>query len=220
MVSFTCSTCAKNLGNCDSISCDKCNSWHHLSCSNTDKPTFDHYCNDKTQTWLCPDCTYLCSSCNLLFKKNSNSICCANWETWLHLKFSGLTKINFLDISQTDKQWYCRNCLHTIFPFNSIDNNKLRNTMHPKTETKLTNQGILNANTYCTRCSTYHNLTRVPTVIHVITLYTKNVAHLREESWFQIGNAAHVWKKIPFHDVNNEVLIAENFDSNYVPLQF
>ena len=125
MASFTCSTCVKNLGNCDSISCDKCNSWHHLSCPNIDKSSFDHYCNNKSQTWLCSDCTCLCSSCN--------SICC---ETWLHLKCSGLTKINFLEISQTDKQqWYCRNCLHTIFPFNSIDNNKLLNTMHLKTKT-------------------------------------------------------------------------------------
>ena len=90
MSSFTCLTCANIIKNCNSISCDNCDSWHHLQCTNIDiqKKLF---VRDKKKKWICPKYTY-CSYCNLVLKRVSNSINCNGCNVWVHLKCSGLTK--------------------------------------------------------------------------------------------------------------------------------
>ena len=70
--------------------------------------------------------------CNLPFKKLS-SICCDLCDNWIHLKCSGLKRLQFGELSSSDKTWYGKNCFSDIFPFHKINNQKLITTMQPST---------------------------------------------------------------------------------------
>ena len=105
------------------------------------------------------------------FKPISNSVNCDNCNVWVYLKCSGLTKERFLSLSNSEDQWYCRNCTHTIFPFNSIDNKKLLSTMQIRVKSSiLTQQIIQKANPYCTKClkKSYNHIKEF-TALHVNT---------------------------------------------------
>ena len=89
--------------------------------------------------------------------------------------------------------------------------------MYLKTKTKLTIKVILNANTYCTRCSKNvsqpHKGAYYNSYNHII--HKKCCTLKRGELFPNWECCTCMGKKFPFHNVNNEVLIAENFNSNY-----
>ena len=42
----------------DCICCDNCNILVHKSCFDMFLATFDHYCLNKSLTWICPSCNF------------------------------------------------------------------------------------------------------------------------------------------------------------------
>ena len=104
---------------------DKCQKWSHTSCTDLDDYAFKVYCNTNGKSWICKSCIdNFCSFCNLPFK-NRASICCDLCNSWIHLKCSGLNRLQFDELSTTNKDWYCKNCYSDIFPFHNINNHKL-----------------------------------------------------------------------------------------------
>ena len=202
MTSFTCPTCAKLINNCNSISCDNCDSWHHLICTNIDEQTFNLYINDKTK------CTN-CSDCKMKLKPISSSINCDNCNIWVHLKCSGLTKERFLSLSNSEDQWYCRNCTRTIFPFNSIDNKKLLITMQIRAKSSILTQQIIQiANPYCTKC-----LKKVCTSCkHLI--HKKCCTFNRHDTRLERVCSSCTSEIFPFSNMSDDELIRINFNSN------
>ena len=91
-----------------------------------------NYCITK-KSRICKTCiNNFCTLCNLPLKKMA-SICCVLCNNWIHLKCSGLKRLQFEERSSSDKTLYCKNCFSDIFPFHSIDNPKLNTTMQPPT---------------------------------------------------------------------------------------
>ena len=116
------------------IACNDCNSWFHSSCAKLSDQEFFSFCNDNTLRWVCSVCKQNshCHKCNIRFKSNDNSICCDLCQKFYHLRCSRLTKKYFFGLSYSDESWFCRPCNELIFPFSSLDNNKLHKFLEIK----------------------------------------------------------------------------------------
>ena len=49
---------------------------------------------------------------------------CDLCELWIHIKFNNLNYLDYTYLQNCHESWYCIECCSTIFPFNSIFNNK------------------------------------------------------------------------------------------------
>ena len=63
----------------------------------------------------------------MIVKKTQNSLVCKNCKTNIHLKCSGLNKLDLSQFSTSDSNWYCKWCVTEILPFSNLDNKKLIN---------------------------------------------------------------------------------------------
>ena len=45
-------------------------------------------------------------------------------ELWIHIKCNNLNSLDYRYLQNCDESWYCIECYSTIFPFNSLSNNK------------------------------------------------------------------------------------------------
>ena len=72
-----------------------------------------------------------CNRCSKQVIDNKhNAICCDNCNTWIHLKFSGLTKSDFKMLGDNPSDiWYCKKCLQNNFPFAGMDNRRFENSI-------------------------------------------------------------------------------------------
>ena len=46
---------------------------------------------------------------------------------WIHLKCSGLSKKQFMQLGNDSSQWSCKQCANEAYPFHSLDNQRFRN---------------------------------------------------------------------------------------------
>ena len=69
--------------------------------------------------WYCNRCN-ICLNCNTKFTLGK-SICCDLGKHWFH-GHCAKVKNSFTKLSQSDKQWNCRDCLRDGFPFYELDN--------------------------------------------------------------------------------------------------
>ena len=49
---------------------------------------------------------------------------CDLFELWIHFKCNKLNYLDYRYLQNCDESWYCIDCCSTIFPFNSLSNNK------------------------------------------------------------------------------------------------
>ena len=49
---------------------------------------------------------------------------CGLCELWIHIKCNKLNYLDYRYLQNCDESWYCIDCCSTIFPFNSLSNNK------------------------------------------------------------------------------------------------
>ena len=70
-----------------------------------------------------------CNRCSKQVIDNKhNAICCDNYNTWIHLKRSGLTKSDFKMLGDNPSDiWYYKKCLQDNFPFTGMDNQRFKN---------------------------------------------------------------------------------------------
>ena len=71
-----------------------------------------------------------CPKCSELVNDNEDSICCDLCDSWFHLKCSLLdrTKFQFL-VENSSESWFCKFCIKKSLPFQSLTDNKLKNTI-------------------------------------------------------------------------------------------
>ena len=101
---------------CNCISCDYCNKWYHLQCTDLTESQFDIFKKDKSFEWFCQKCeSNVCRKCNIITRDNVR-IQCQKCENKYHLRCAGLSKTAFIPATL----WYCYQCLDEIFPYNSI----------------------------------------------------------------------------------------------------
>ena len=144
------------IGNKSCIACDCCDTWYHQSCTSLTTDEFQTHCKNKKLSWICATCeaNTHCAKCCIKFipKTNQKSICCNKCDKFFHLKCSGLTIASFYHLSNSNETWYCRSCKNNIFPFHSIDNNKLLNCMQINVN-KIPLPQPSNFHTECSCCS-------------------------------------------------------------------
>ena len=63
-----------------------------------------------------------CSICKFRVLNNHKAIFCNICHLWTHLKCTPLSLVEYIDISLSEDDWYCPNCLSEIFSFNHYDN--------------------------------------------------------------------------------------------------
>jgi len=235
----TCKTEVKNKSDC--ICCDKCNKWFHFKCSKLRKSEFDIYCLDNSFEWLCENCSNdCCKKCDIIFRKNANAISCDLCDEWFHLKCSGLNKDIFKKLAESDDEWYCTPCKSFIFPFNSIDSNKLTslgfNSIHNKDhENKLRTLFLPNTTVqvscldYKHDCSVCTNLIKNPRVLrssipcpsckHMIH---KKCSSLNSSQLSSLKSTTNIWEcprctkmKFPFSELEDEEIYLCSFNSNW-----
>ena len=178
--------------------------------------TFKIFVQDKKKNWLCPKCSN-CSYCNLKFKPVSNSINCDSCDGWVHLKCSGLTKEKFHALSVSQDPWYCRPCLNKIFPFNSIDNNKLLSTMQTKVKIPTLSHNIIQkANPYCTKCLKQvlqpHKGIYCTSCNHII--HKKCSPFNKNDTCPMRECLSCICEKFPFGNMSNDELVTTSYNSN------
>lgn len=103
------------LDNQDSICCDECDGWLHLSCSQLTFKQFSTL-SSTDNPFYCPACCLKmeCPTCSKICKVGQSSIFCNSCEHWVHEKCSAVTPSDFLKFSNSDLIFNCCNCL---FPF-------------------------------------------------------------------------------------------------------
>ena len=53
-----------------------------------------------------------------------SSVQCDLCELWIHIECNKLNYLDYRYLQNCDESWYCIDCCSTIFPFNSLSNNK------------------------------------------------------------------------------------------------
>ena len=77
----------------------------------------------------------LCSSCSKLVRNNQRGIFCDICNRWSHLSCTTLSVNDYIMLSNSSDSWFCKFCLETLFPFNTISDdveflNAIFNYMH------------------------------------------------------------------------------------------
>ena len=128
-ISEKCRKCWSQVGpKHKSICCDICNKWFHFKCSKLSKEEFNFYSKNADKIWRCPYCAiYGCKNCTKVIKHNQDSICCDICNIWVHLKCSGLSKVEFKTLSQgnRDEPWFCKTCICESLPFENLNNKQI-----------------------------------------------------------------------------------------------
>ena len=128
-MSDLCSKCNLDVNNNDCLCCDGCNQWTHLTCTTISNLEFRNLTKNKNSMWYCNRCN-ICLNCNTKFTLGK-SICCDLCKHWFH-DHCAKVKNSFTKLSQSDKQWNCRDCLRGMFPFYELDNKRLKNVLIPQ----------------------------------------------------------------------------------------
>ena len=238
---YKCPSCKIDVKNkSNSICCDKCNKWFHLKCTNLRQSEFEIYCIDNSFEWICENCSNdCCNKCEIIFRKHNNAISCDSCEGWFHLKCSGLSKELFKKLAVSDDDWYCTPCKNIIFPFNSLDANKLYslsfNSIHTKDhENKLRTLFLPNTVQvacidYSHDCSVCTKLVKNPKALRSSIpcpsckhLIHKKCSNLNSSQLSSLKTNKNIWEcpsctklKFPFSEFEDEDIYLRSFNSNW-----
>ena len=67
---------------------------------------------------------FLCRICTKNVHDKDKAVQCDLCELWIHIKCNNLNYLDYRYLQNCDESWYCIDCCSTIFPFNSLSNNK------------------------------------------------------------------------------------------------
>ena len=65
-----------------------------------------------------------CRSCEKNVSDKDKAVQCDLCELWVHIKCNSLNYLDYRYLQNSNESWYCIECCSTIFPFNSLFNNK------------------------------------------------------------------------------------------------
>ena len=126
-IEFPCIVCMDNcIEDQEAICCDMCENWTHLKCINLSRKKFD-LLSKSSLPYDCCKCylTIICAKCNKNCTTKQNAIYCSSCDRWVHLDCTSLTYDEFTFLSNTNIKYHCQKCFVALFPFNTIENNKL-----------------------------------------------------------------------------------------------
>ncbi len=170
--------------------------------------------------------------CEKTVGENQNSIFCDACNTWLHLKCSGLNKIEFNILSESpDTDWFCKHCFKNIFPFQNLDDKKFRKLIETGNAKSLNRwKSITNKTTgYDKACSVCSETIRVAKTSipcgNCKHLIHKKCAKLNNFSINNINSHLTEWEcescttklfsTLPFIEIEQHELIDLAFNSNF-----
>ena len=113
-----CKHCSKIVyDNSNSICCNKCENWFHVpKCAKIKIKDFDKFVKDKSLNWICTYCVlFPCLKCDKPVFNFQNKIKCICCSKLIHLKCSGLNRLN-----KQDDAFICNLCYAP--PFSSLSN--------------------------------------------------------------------------------------------------
>ena len=133
-----CSFCQKNFKppNFESIFCDGCKTWIHLSCSGLSKHNFNFY-SYNSDLFYCKYCAKkfefkvvgtedFCKNCFKRFTSNDKCVYCEGCFKWIHYKCVSIPKENFNKICKNDLPFFCETCslkISVCYKCNSVCKN-------------------------------------------------------------------------------------------------
>ncbi len=121
---FKCTKCQLPcLDSENSICCDDCDEWTHLSCTKLTVKQFQHLSSSDTK-FYCPSCHLksICPICSKVCRHNQNCILCDKCDKWLHIKCIKLDIKEFRKLSNSHCQFFCEICIANSLPFHTEDN--------------------------------------------------------------------------------------------------
>ena len=62
-----------------------------------------------------------CLSCAKTVRSNQRGIFCDICNAWCHLSCTSLSILDYNNLANSSDDWFCHNCLMSIFPFNRLD---------------------------------------------------------------------------------------------------
>ena len=65
-----------------------------------------------------------CRICAKNVRDKDNALKCDLCKLWIHIKCNNLNHLDYRYLQNYDESWYCIEYCSTIFPFNSLSNNK------------------------------------------------------------------------------------------------
>ena len=65
-----------------------------------------------------------CGICAKTVHDKDKAVQCDLCELWIHIKCNKLNYLDYRYLQNCDESWYCIDYCSTIFPFNSLSNNK------------------------------------------------------------------------------------------------
>ena len=233
---YACPSCQNIVKNNrdDAIECEVCRKWFHFPCSNLTEHQFRILCKEKYFEWICDKCRDdECSKCEKIFKwdaRFSCSLCNRNY----HPRCQGLNAQACKTIDPV--KWLCISCTSDIFPFSSVNFNKIENlsfnSICPnKHENKLrrlqqnldTVKDSLTPDSRCNVCSRLvckpSKAIPCPTCNH---LTHKKCSGLSQSDIINFKRTKNIWecphcsqKKFPFMNVEDDELALCTFNSNW-----
>jgi hypothetical protein len=62
-----------------------------------------------------------CSVCSKSVRENQKGLYCDSCCSWLHLKCTKFTNLDYLDLQADHSDWFCSACIAQMFPFGNIE---------------------------------------------------------------------------------------------------
>ena len=122
-IAYNCTVCAKLCHhNQNSLCCDNCDEWTHLSCTNLNKRDFNRL-SSSNLSFYCRNCELVatCPLCSKYCQNGENSILCDCCNKWHHLNCTSLSYKEFINLSSSNLHYYCDKCSASFLPFCSLD---------------------------------------------------------------------------------------------------
>ena len=98
----------------------------------------------------------ICIICQKVCNISDKCICCAVCNKWIHLKCSKLTIKQYENYSHSNDCYYCKLCLDSILPFQSLQNMEVIDLMLTKPNNQIPSDLISKNNYRCTKI--FHNI--------------------------------------------------------------
>ena len=195
----------------------------HFRCLKLSKDEFNLYAKTADKIWRCSYCViYRSNKCTKVIKHNLNSLCCNVCNTWVHLKCSRLSKVDFETLSQgnKDEPWFCKTCIYESLPFGNLDNKQIKKLWYRVSPVSVKSK-IQEYHKSCNICKKRNHL--IDKGIPCVSCKSFSHKTCTEIPMKQLESNKHLnylcitcsRELFPFYDCGYDDIISDSFNSNF-----
>ena len=201
------------------VKCLECNGSFHLKCADIKLKNLKSI----SENFKCQYCiNFPCIKCEKPVLNHHKAIFCDCCKKWIHLKCSGMSMFQYLQLSSQNYDWYCSNCFQS--PFSTVNNETFCKLFDIKSQ-RLVDPIKSKISPKCTVCNKKaikeSTANKMIPCFNCLSLIHKKCSGLTSREIFNFKKEFTHWQcstcmmdQFPFQNSKDEELSALNFNSN------